>query len=149
MYDRAIFKYKKTQIVTNHSPEQLILLLYEGAIQAMKKAKEGVKARDIRTRGEGLGKAIAIIGELNASLDMEAGGEAAAFLRGLYLSILTELPKVNLTNDIKTLDIAIGYMEELKRLWKERVMNKENGCNSTVQFTEQPPPKVNGIAISI
>ncbi|OCC14162.1 Flagellar biosynthesis protein FliS [Dissulfuribacter thermophilus] len=149
MYNKAILNYKRTQIVTNHSPEQLILLLYEGAVQALKKAREGVEEQDVRKRGEGLGKAISIIGELNASLDMEAGGETAAFLRGLYLSILTELPKVNLTNDLRTLDIAIGYIEELKKLWKERVMNKEDSSSEIVPVSEQSHKKRNSVSISI
>ncbi|HAR34386.1 MAG TPA: flagellar export chaperone FliS, partial [Desulfobacter sp.] len=50
-------------------PEQLILLLFKGALTRMKLAREGIEEGNIQKKGENLSKVIAIISELNASVD--------------------------------------------------------------------------------
>ncbi|MFO7752542.1 MAG: flagellar export chaperone FliS [Desulfobacteraceae bacterium] len=104
------------------TPEQLILALYNGAISRLKLARKGVRENDIKMRGENLSKAIAIISELNASIDPEMNDETAGFLRGLYTAILTELPKVSLNNDVEIIDRAEAYITRLKEIWENDVM---------------------------
>lgn len=123
-YGSAANAYRQTELVTSSDPKQLILMLYDGAIRFLDQARAGVLSGDIRKRGENLSKVIAIIGELNSSLNMEAGGETAEFLRGLYMYMLTELPKVSLNNDIEIVDRSMRYLKELKKLWEQRVMGR-------------------------
>ncbi len=115
--------------LSNHyegmEPEQLILLLFNGAINRLKLAREGIIEKDVKKRGESLSKAIAIISELNASVDSKMEDESTVFLRGLYTAILTELPKVSLNNDIKILDRTENYIQELKKIWEKDVMGEE------------------------
>jgi flagellar protein FliS len=99
-------------------------MLYDGAIRFLEQARAGVLSGDIRRRGENLSKVSAIIGELKSSLKMEAGGETSEFLRGLYMYMLTELPKVSLNNDIEIVDRSMRYLKELKKLWEQRVMGR-------------------------
>lgn len=106
------------------SPEQLILALYQAALNRIQLAKEGVEEKNIRKRGENLSKAIAIISELNASIDSSMNDEHTQFLRGLYSAILAELPKVSITNDIQILDRTHGYISKLKEIWENNVMGK-------------------------
>lgn len=106
-------------------PEQLILLLYKGALSRLKLAREGIKERDVKKKGENLSKAIAIISELNASVDSKMEDDSTHFLRGLYTAILTELPKVTLNNDLKILTQTEKYISELKNIWEKDVMTKE------------------------
>ncbi|WP_022664679.1 flagellar export chaperone FliS [Desulfospira joergensenii] len=106
------------------SPEQLILLLFKAALDRIQKAREGIEEKDLRKRGENLSKAIAIVSELNASVDSTMDDENTQFLRGLYAAILTELPKVSITNDTKILDRAHGYLSKLKEIWENEVMGK-------------------------
>ena len=77
-----------------------------------------------RKRGEHLGKAIAFVTELNASLDLEKGGEAAIFLRGLYQAILVELSKVSVTNDVEVIKRTCRYLQRLKDIWEQTVMQE-------------------------
>ena len=72
-------------------PEKLIHLLYERALKHLCLAEEGIEEKDTQKRGENVGKAIAFVTELNASLDMQKGGETAAFLRGLYEALLCSI----------------------------------------------------------
>lgn len=117
-----------TTYLNNHyegmEPEQLILMLYNGALDRLNKVKEGIRDNDIRKRGENLSSAIAIISELNASLDPNMTDEGTEFLRGLYTAILTELPKVSLSDDLETVQKSEKYIRKLKDIWINTVMKQ-------------------------
>lgn len=125
--------YQQVQsYLSNHyegmNPEQLILLLYNGALTRLRFTREGIKEKNVQKKGENLSKAIAIISELHASVDPEMDDASTRFLRGLYTAILTELPKVTLNNDLSTLDRAEGYISKLRDIWEKDVMaKKKNG----------------------
>jgi len=117
--------YYLTNYYEGMTPEQLILLLFNGALNRLTLVKEGIKEKDVKKKGENLSKAIAIISELNASVDSKMDDESTLFLRGLYTAILTELPKVTINNDLKTLRRAQGYITRLKEIWETEVMGRE------------------------
>ena len=120
------------------NPKRLILMLYDGALKHIRLAREGIEEKDIRKRGENLGRAIAIVSELNACLDTSIQDEAVEFLRGLYMAILTELPKVSVSNDITTLDRSYGYIKRLREIWEKEVMGlqaKQEVVTATAQST--------------
>jgi flagellar protein FliS len=127
VHGNALNSYQKAQVYDEMDPKQLVLMLYEGAIKRIVLARQGIKNADPKQRGENLGKAIAIIAELNASLDENIKTEEINFLRGLYAAMLTELPKVSVNEDIETLNRAERYLTELKRIWKTSVMNNAHG----------------------
>lgn len=103
--------------------EKLIHLLYRGALKHLTCAKDGVIEKNPKKRGEHLSKVIAIISELNAGIDSKMNDESTRFLRGLYTSILMELPKVSLTNEVKTIDLTYAYIEKLNEIWETQVLN--------------------------
>jgi flagellar protein FliS len=107
------------------SPEQLILMLYNGALSRLKLVKDGINEGDMKKKGENLSKVIAIVSELHACVDSTMEDESTQFLIGLYQSILNELPKVTISNDLKTVDMTIEYIAELKRIWETSVMGKQ------------------------
>lgn len=115
--------------LTNHyegmTPEQLILLLYKGALDRIELTRQGIKEKNIQKRGENLSKVIAIVAELNAAVDPKMNDEGTRFLRGLYSAILTELPKVSVTNDVKILDRTAAYIGKLKEIWETDVMGRQ------------------------
>ena len=117
--------------------ENLIHLLYKGALRYLTYAREGVIEKNPKKRGEYLSKVIAIVSELNASIDPTMNDESTRFLRGLYTSILTELPKVSLTNEVKTIDLAYSYLEKLNEIWETQVLN--NTAKKLAAPTTAPP----------
>lgn len=124
------------------SPEQLILMLYKGALFRLQLVKQGIEEKNIQKRGENLGKVIAIIAELNASLNPDMTDESANFLRGLYSAILVELPKVSLTNDMQILNQTERYLSKLKDIWENDVMGQktsslQQGLQKTTPTQEQ------------
>ncbi len=121
----ALNSYQKAQVYDEIDPKKLILMLYEGAIKRIKLSRKGLQENDPCMRGENLGKAIAIISELNASLDTSVKSEEIEFLSGLYNAMLIELPKVAVTKDVVILDRTEKYLTELKRIWETTVMKKK------------------------
>lgn len=122
--------------LSNHyegmDPEQLILLLFNGVLSRLRLTREGINEKNMKKKGENLSKAIAIISELNASVDSKMNDESTRFLRGLYTAILTELPKVTLNNDLKTLDRTEAYISKLKEIWEKDVMAKKKESRSQI-----------------
>jgi flagellar protein FliS len=70
--------------VGSNSPVRLVISLYEGAQEAARRAVGCLAAGDIWGRSKAINKAVAILSELLAALDLEKGGEIAQNLRRLY-----------------------------------------------------------------
>ena len=104
--------------VTTQSRGRLIVLLYEGAIKFMKLAIREIEANNYEAKGRYLNKAQDIINELNAVLDMDAGGEIASNLRRLYTFMNRRLSEANIKRDPQMIREVIGLMEELSQSWK-------------------------------
>jgi flagellar protein FliS len=98
---------------------QLVVMLYEGAISFLRQARERMAARDVTGKGLYLGKALDIISELNASLNMAEGGEVAANLFRLYNFMTAHLTRANLNWDGEALRVVMEMLEKLKEAWRE------------------------------
>lgn len=138
VYGNALNSYRKAQVSGEADAQKLILMLYEAAIKRLMLAGEGLKEDDPKKRGENMGKAIAIISELNASLDQNNHTEEIDFLRSLYTVMMTELTKVSVTKDIKTIERSIKYLNELKRIWETTVMKAPKPQKSQEPEKTQP-----------
>ena len=104
--------------VTTQSKGRLIVLLYDGAIKFMKLAIKELEANNHQAKGQYINKAQDIINELNAVLDMDAGGEVAANLRKLYCFMNNRLSEANIKHDPQMIREVIKMMEELNQSWK-------------------------------
>ena len=104
--------------VTTQGKGRLIVLLYDGAIKFMKLAIQELEAGNYEAKGRYLIKAQDIINELNAVLDMDAGGEIANNLRSLYLFMNKRLSEANINRDAQIIRDVITMMDELNQSWK-------------------------------
>lgn len=77
--------------IFSDNPLNLVVALYQGALDATSQAESAMRARDIPTRTKAINKAIAILTELLVSLDLERGGEIAKNLKQLYLYMQRQL----------------------------------------------------------
>jgi len=117
--------YQKIEAQGYQDPAEVIQILYDRVLKHLLWAGEGIEEKNPCKRGENLGKVINIISELNAALDMEHGGEAAVFLRGLYVAILVELPKVAITQDVEILKRSYRYIKRLNEIWEQTVIKNQ------------------------
>ena len=104
--------------VTTQSKNRLIVLLYDGAIKFMNQAIKELQAKNYQAKGVYINKAQDIINELNAVLDMKAGGEIANNLRKLYCFMHRRLSEANINRDPQMIQEVIQLMEELNQSWK-------------------------------
>lgn len=101
-------------------PHRLILMLFDGALAAVAIARIQMEARDIPAKGASISKAINLVTNgLQASLDMESGGELAERLAALYEYIGQRLLFANLKNNIAALDEVSELLGSLRDAWAE------------------------------
>lgn len=111
-------QYQQTQILTS-SGVQIVVLLYDAAIQSIKLARRAIETNDLRDKGRFLGRAISIVGELNSVLDFERGGDIAPSLHRLYDYMLTELVAANARHNTRHLDGPLRCLTTLREAWRE------------------------------
>lgn len=133
--------YAQSESQAKIHPVKLICMMYERLLVHLDYTKTAIDQKDLQTRGENLGKAIAILSELNASIKEDDNSEAANFLRGLYGSILMELPKVAIDNDMEILEQSVLYVSRLKEIWEETAMQEyELSVKKEVPVVKPPSP---------
>ena len=111
-------QYRQTQIMTE-SGIQLIVLLYDSAIQSLELAREGMIQNNVQDKARFLGRAVAIVTELSSVLNFEKGGAIAASLYRLYEYMLGEFLQANLRNDPHRLDGPLRCLINLREAWRE------------------------------
>ena len=104
--------------VATQSKGRLIVMLYEGAIKFLKLAIQELQAENYAAKGQYINRAQDIINELNAVLDMEAGGEISENLRKLYVFMGRHLSQANTERDPQMIQEVINMLEELNQSWK-------------------------------
>src|SRR3982750_3948547 len=112
----GIHQYRRTQILTA-SDIQVIVLLYDGALQSCELAREGILKNNYADKARFLGRAFAIVSELSNVLDMEQGKDIALSLRRLYSYMLDEMTQANLRHNVGHLDGPIRCLSTLREAW--------------------------------
>jgi flagellar protein FliS len=112
-------QYQQNSVMTA-TPEELTLMLYNGAIKFVNIAKLSIENKNIKKAHEALIRAQDIIIELNATLNMDY--EISKNLRSLYEFILDRLVDANIKKEIEPLDEVLELLTELRDTWKEVIV---------------------------
>jgi flagellar protein FliS len=107
--------------ITTASKEQLLLMLFDGAIRFSEQAKEKIAARDIEGSHKLLIRAQRIMIELLSALDRSVGDELYGNLSGLYNFIYFRLVRANVRRDAALIDEALKILRSLRETWGEAV----------------------------
>ncbi len=113
-------QYQQTQVNTS-SPEKILLMLYDGAINFSRIAMEKAASGDNNERGKYVSKAQAIVAELMNTLDHEVGGAVAGRLTQLYMYIINEYVRANVGNSVASLENTIKILSMLRDTWAEAI----------------------------
>ena len=111
--------YTKAMVSTSARPLDLVILLYDGGIEFLHKSIFYMSQNKLQEKLHYMGKAMAIIEYLLATLDKQAGGEVARNLERLYVYMLTELTHANLKNNIEKVSHIEGLLKELRSAWRD------------------------------
>ncbi|EPC3804731.1 flagellar export chaperone FliS [Enterobacter ludwigii] len=113
--------------VLSASPHQLVVLLFDGALSAMKKAAILIEQGDIPGKGQAISKAINIISNgLQSGLNHEVGGDLVANLDSLYDYMIRRLLQANLNNDLNAINEVVELLNNIAEAWKEIGPNSQN-----------------------
>ena len=122
-------------LVMSASPTQLVTLLHDGLIRFLGAAHDGFSEGNPQKRCEKISnnliRAQSILTELDASLDMEHGGEIARQLHALYLFFMDTLQRVNTTKQPETILRIISMLTELRDAWSEVAINPAGTGNGS------------------
>ena len=117
---QASAMYQQTRAegrVEGADPHQLIAMLLDGAIERITQARAHLHRGDVPAKGAVVTKAVAIVGELRASLSHEAGGSVAQRLDSLYDYVNRRLLFAQLNNDDEALAECARLLEPVRDGW--------------------------------
>lgn len=118
-------QYQQNQVNTA-SPEQILLMLYDGAIRFTRQAIAANENEQLVQKLEGIRKCMAIITEFSNSLNHEIGGEIAADLDALYQFMIRELNLARTDSTGKHLKVVEELLVDLRGTWGQAVeINKQ------------------------
>ncbi len=119
---QVINQYKAIELQTRidtASPHELIDLLLQGARTHIATAQGNIDRKEIREKGEHIGKALSIIEGLKTSLNHDQGGEIAKNLLQIYMHIEYLLLKANLDNDKELLAQSNALLAQVHEAWQK------------------------------
>jgi len=124
------------QAVLTATPAQLVLMLFDGAITAIGKARfahaQGYESIEIVNRE--LQRVQAIVDELHLSLDQDNGQPIAGNLALLYAHCQGQLLQANVTKDLVYLDSVENTLSELREAWDEACVQGAPEVAANPQF---------------
>jgi flagellar protein FliS len=115
-------------VVADASPTRLVQLMFEHILSqlataqgCMERIRNDVPLSEVTVKLAAMRKAIQIIGQLNATLDMERGANIAQDLRALYEYMVIRLTVANATNDTRLVAEVTGLVRDIKIGWDKIV----------------------------
>ncbi len=110
----------KNNTVLTASPEELTLMLYDGAIKFANQAVFAIEADDMKLAHEKIFRVERIIEELRITLNHNY--PIAGELDRIYEYIYRRLVEANTRKDIEILDEIMGHLRGIRDSWKEAMV---------------------------
>src|SRR5438067_11581620 len=100
MSNQAATNYLRAKVLTA-TPEQLQLMLYDGAIRFTEQAKVALLKKDYEASYNGISRAQKIIAELSGSLKHDKAPELCGKLSSLYNFVYRKLIDANMAHAVQ------------------------------------------------
>lgn len=129
--------------VQNASAEQILIMLYDGAIRFLRQATLAVDEDKKFVRIEKIGRTVAILTELSNTLDFEKGGEFALNMDSLYWYMIREVSRANAQNDAAPMRLVEKMLVELRDSWAQAIESnrsslEKDDAEETEESAEMP-----------
>jgi flagellar protein FliS len=109
-------EYLRNAVMTA-TPEQLQLMLYDGAIRFARQARDALLRKDWEASCESLIRAQRIVMEMRNGLRHEVNPSVCEQLAGLYAFVYNRLLDANMTHDTQALDEALQILDHQRETW--------------------------------
>jgi flagellar protein FliS len=113
-------QYRQTAVssaVLDADPHRLVALMFAGLRERLQLAAACIDAGNVARKGQAITEASTIVGHLDGSLNMEAGGEIAQNLSALYDYIQRRLFEANMQNDTAALRECDALIGDIQSAW--------------------------------
>lgn len=140
MNQSAAQNYLRMRVMTA-TPEQLQMMLYDGAIRFCEQARGGLEASQYDQSYSMLVKAQKIIVEMIGSLKHDKDPTLCGKLASLYNYIYRKLVDANTQHDAAALDEAIGLLKFQRETWALLLdkLGKEKAATAASQISIPAP----------
>ena len=112
-YNKYIKQYQ-TNNITTATPEKLMIMLLDGAVAYLQKAKTAIENKNLKERATNLELARKIIRELMRTIDLENGNNVAKALFKLYSKMAVNLIKANVSRNVDLIDEVITDLVNIR-----------------------------------
>ena len=119
----------RTVDAQSRSPIELVVMLYDGAIRFLGDAREAHERNDHRGRATGVSKAMAIVGELRSTLNVDEGSSLALELDRLYDYMFGRLLDITTKRDMSGLDEVQRLLITVREGWVQ--VSAATSCTGT------------------
>jgi flagellar protein FliS len=120
-YQEAYGSYHSVNLdaqTSRASPVELVLLLTDGLLDELARARAHIVARRYEQKAASIDKCVEIINGLSSSLDYEQGGEVVANLARLYEFCAVRLQGAGIKLDPSMVDEVVGLLTTLRQGWQ-------------------------------
>ena len=145
-YNKYIKQYQASNINTA-TPEKLMILLFDGAIQFLQKAKVAIAENNFKERSENIDGARKILRELMRTIDLENGNDVSKQLFKLYNRMAMNLIKANIQRNSDKVNEVIEDLTNIRWGFQKAIeiqsgvttledaMNEQNPLSTTSETT--------------
>lgn len=100
------------------SPVQLVLILLDGLLEELARARACIEAMRYEQKARSLDKCIDILNGLSSALDFDSGGDVVANLGQLYDYCADRLYRAGVDLDPAIVDEVVGLVTTLRHGWQ-------------------------------
>jgi flagellar protein FliS len=108
--------YREAAVV-GANPVRLVILLYEQAIEDLRRAVTAQTKGDIEGRSREINHAIQVVGHLQATLDKERGGKVAEILDRFYEQARCGMVEAQCKQSVSALELQIAHLLQVHDAW--------------------------------
>lgn len=138
-YNKYIKQYQ-TNNITTATPEKLMIMLFDGAIQFLQKAKTAILEKKLSERSTNIESARKIIRELMRTIDLENGNDVSKQLFRLYNRMAMKLIKANISRNTDLIDEVLDDLTNIR--WGfQKAIEIQSGISSVEDVMKEQAQK--------
>ena len=141
-YNKYIKQYQ-TNNITTATPEKLMVMLFDGAVQFLQKAKVAIEEKNLQERASNIEAARKIVRELMRTIDLENGNDVSKSLFRLYNRMAMKLIKANVSKNVGLIDEVIEDLTNIR--WGfQKAIEIQSGITTVESVMEERKARENG-----
>lgn len=150
MNPQAAQNYLRTRVLTA-TPEQLQMMLYDGAIRFADAGRSAILKKDWEGTYHNCSRALKIITELNASLKHDIAPALCRKLTSLYNYIYRKVVEASLHHTVESIDEALKMLRFQRQTWAMLLdkLGKQKAADAASRFDFPEPSKQMEAVLSV